>query len=90
MLQHAGNSEFVANACATLAQLSDIPVVQAVIAKKSSIDSITKALIKNFSDVTLVQQTSHMLANAVKTISDAKSRQVETLPNFARMRRTTV
>jgi hypothetical protein len=31
---------------------------------------------KNYTDVTLVQQTSRMLANSVKVAADAKGRQV--------------
>ena len=75
-MQHSDHSEFVASACATLALLSDVPVVQIVIAKKSSIEAITRALMKNFTLNTLVQQTSRMLANSVKKLTDPKRRQV--------------
>ena len=75
-MQHSDHSEFVTSACATLALLSDVPVVQIVIAKKSSIEAITRALMKNFTHNTLVQQTSRMLANSVKKLTDPKRRQV--------------
>ncbi len=74
--QHADNSDFVMSSCATLAALSNMPIVQTVIAKKSSIDAITRALMKNYKNNLLVQQTSRMLANSLKSLTDAKGRQV--------------
>jgi hypothetical protein len=59
-----------------LAYLSDVPIVQKIIAKRSCIDAVTRALMKNYTNITLVQQTSRMLANAVKSLKDAKGRQV--------------
>jgi hypothetical protein len=64
------------SSCATLASLSNVPIVQTVIAKKSSIDAITRALMKNYKNNSLVQQTSRMLANSLKSLTDAKGRQV--------------
>jgi endonuclease V-like protein UPF0215 family len=55
-----------------LAALSDMPIVQAVISKKPSIDAIIAALMKNYSNVLLVQQTSRMLANSIKSMTDSK------------------
>jgi hypothetical protein len=75
-LQHADNSEFVATCCSMLAFLSDVPIVQAVIAKRSCIDALSKALMKNYNNITLVQQTSRMLANAVKSLAKSKEKQV--------------
>jgi hypothetical protein len=59
-----------------LAFLSDVPIVQRIIAKRSCIDAVTRALMKNYNNITLVQQTSRMLANAVKSLEDAKGQQV--------------
>ena len=53
--------------------------MQSVIAKKSSIEAITRALMKNYTNITLVQQTSRMLANSVKKLTDPKRRQVRLL-----------
>ncbi len=75
-MQHADNSDFVVSSCATLASLSKVPIVQTVIAKKSSIDSVTRALMKNYKNHLLVQQTSRMLANSLMTLTDSKGRKV--------------
>ena len=75
-LQHADNSDFVATCCSMLAFLSDVPIVRTVIAKRSCIDALSKALMKNYNNITLVQQTSRMLANAVKSLAKSKEKQV--------------
>ena len=74
--QHSDNSDFVVSSCAALASLSDEPIVQTVIAKKSSVEAITRALMKNYKNNLLVQQTSRMLANSLKSLTDVKCRQV--------------